>query len=89
MCSGAAMTEAHLYRDAEVFVIGGANSAGQAALHLAQKARQVTLVVRGDSLANAMSAYLIEPIRARTAAPTPVPGRTDARCTSSTSPKVG
>src|SRR4029453_8248898 len=61
---GAAMTDAHLYRGAEVFVVGGANSAGQAALHLAQQARRATLVVRGDSPASAISPYLTEQIDA-------------------------
>jgi thioredoxin reductase (NADPH) len=40
--------------------VGGANSAGQAAVHLARYAEQVTLLVRGDSLAESMSAYLLE-----------------------------
>ena len=48
--------------DEEVFVVGGANSAGQAALHLAEFARRVTLVVRGDSLAKGMSHYLVEQV---------------------------
>jgi thioredoxin reductase (NADPH) len=43
----------------EVYVIGGGNSAGQAALHLARYARHVTLLVRGASLAASMSEYLI------------------------------
>ena len=46
-----------------VFVVGGGNSAGQAALHLAKYARQVTLLVRGPSLVESMSDYLIEQIR--------------------------
>jgi thioredoxin reductase (NADPH) len=46
-----------------VFVIGGGNSAGQAALHLAKFAKQVTLLVRGAGLAASMSDYLIEQIR--------------------------
>lgn len=45
--------------DEEVYVVGGANSAGQAALHLAEFARRVTLVVRGESLAKGMSHYLV------------------------------
>jgi thioredoxin reductase (NADPH) len=48
--------------DEEVYVVGGANSAGQAALHLAEFARRVTLVVRGDSLAKGMSHYLVEQV---------------------------
>jgi thioredoxin reductase (NADPH) len=47
-----------------VFVVGAANSAGQAALNLAQFASRVTLLVRGDSLERSMSRYLIDRIRA-------------------------
>ena len=50
--------------DRDVFVVGGANSAGQAALHLAEYARQVTLVVRADSLAAGMSHYLVQQVEA-------------------------
>jgi thioredoxin reductase len=50
--------------DSHVFVVGGANSAGQAALHLADYARQVTLVVRADSLAAGMSHCLVEQVEA-------------------------
>ncbi|MDQ4044108.1 MAG: FAD-dependent oxidoreductase [Chloroflexota bacterium] len=60
---GAATTEARALSGEDVYVVGGGNSAGQAALHLAEFARQVTLVVRGESLARTMSAYLIEQIR--------------------------
>jgi len=59
---GAAMTEAMACRDEEVFVVGGANSAGQAAMHLARYARKVTMLVRGDSLAKGMSQYLVDQI---------------------------
>jgi thioredoxin reductase (NADPH) len=59
---GAAMTEAISCRDEEVFVVGGANSAGQAAMHLAKYARRVTMLVRGPSLAATMSQYLINQI---------------------------
>jgi thioredoxin reductase (NADPH) len=48
----------------DVFVVGAGNSAGQAALHLARHARQVTILVRGDSLARSMSDYLIREIEA-------------------------
>src|SRR5690606_7321953 len=48
----------------DVFVVGGGNSAGQAAMHLSRFARRVTLLVRGPSLAASMSRYLIEAIRA-------------------------
>lgn len=61
---GAATTEAVLYRDAEVAVIGAGNSAGQAAVHLSRFARRVHLVVRADDLAAGMSAYLIEQMAA-------------------------
>ncbi|MCI0393146.1 MAG: FAD-dependent oxidoreductase [Acidobacteria bacterium] len=61
---GAAMTEAFSCRDEEVFVVGGANSAGQAAMHLSKYARQVTMLVRGESLATTMSQYLIDQIAA-------------------------
>lgn len=54
--------EAPTTADEEVFVVGGANSAGQAALHLAEFARRVTLVVRGESLAKGMSHYLVEQV---------------------------
>jgi thioredoxin reductase (NADPH) len=61
---GAAMTEAQLCAGEDVFVIGGANSAGQAAVYFARFARSVTMLVRSDSLAKGMSNYLIEQIRA-------------------------
>lgn len=48
----------------DVYVVGAGNSAGQTALHLARHARQVTMLVRGDSLARTMSDYLIREIRA-------------------------
>ena len=51
-------------RGRDVFVAGGANSAGQAALHLAKWAKKVTLLIRGPSLAASMSDYLIRQIRA-------------------------
>jgi thioredoxin reductase (NADPH) len=51
-------------KDRHVFVVGGANSAGQAAIHLARYAAQVTLLVRGPSLAESMSEYLIREIEA-------------------------
>jgi thioredoxin reductase (NADPH) len=46
----------------EVFVVGGANSAGQAAVHLARYAARVTMLVRGQSLADSMSEYLVKEI---------------------------
>ena len=48
----------------DVFVVGAGNSAGQATLHLARYARQVTILVRADSLARSMSDYLIREIEA-------------------------
>ena len=59
---GAAATEAKAMKDREVFVVGGANSAGQAAVHLARYAAKVTVLVRGRSLADSMSEYLIREI---------------------------
>ena len=59
---GAVLSEAATYRDRPVFVIGGANSAGQAAMLFSKYASQVTMVVRGDSLILKMSTYLIEQI---------------------------
>jgi thioredoxin reductase (NADPH) len=56
---GAAVTEAAAMEGQRAFVVGGANSAGQAAVHLARSASQVTLLVRGTSLSERMSAYLI------------------------------
>ena len=64
---GAAMTEALACKDDDVYLIGGANSAGQAALHFAKYARCVTLLVRGDSLEKGMSQYLIDELRAQPA----------------------
>jgi thioredoxin reductase (NADPH) len=59
---GAALVEAVSCKDEEVFVVGGANSAGQAALHFARYARKVTMLVRGAGLAATMSKYLIDEI---------------------------
>jgi len=59
---GAAVSEAPAMRGRNVFVVGGANSAGQAALHLAKRARKVTILVRANSLAASMSDYLIRQI---------------------------
>jgi thioredoxin reductase (NADPH) len=59
---GAALVEAASCKDEEVFVVGGANSAGQAALHFAIYARKVTMLVRGPSLSATMSKYLIDEI---------------------------
>jgi thioredoxin reductase (NADPH) len=61
---GAAVTEAQGMKGQEVYVVGGGNSAGQAARHLSKHARRVTLLVLGESLAAHMSQYLIEEIEA-------------------------
>jgi thioredoxin reductase (NADPH) len=59
---GAAVGESRAMQDQDVFVVGGGNSAGQAALHLAKHARAVTLLVRGESVAKSMSSYLVTAI---------------------------
>jgi thioredoxin reductase (NADPH) len=59
---GAALTEARSCADQHVVVIGGANSAGQAAVYFSGYAKRVSMLVRGDSLAKSMSHYLIEQI---------------------------
>jgi thioredoxin reductase (NADPH) len=61
---GASVSEARALADADVFVVGGGNSAGQAALHLARYAQTVTVLVRGSTLADSMSQYLIDQIGA-------------------------
>jgi thioredoxin reductase len=61
---GAAASEAPAMHGQNVFVAGGGNSAGQTALHLAKWARQVTILVRTQSLADSMSDYLIREIDA-------------------------
>jgi thioredoxin reductase (NADPH) len=59
---GSALTEAAACQDENVFIVGGANSAGQAALFLARYAKSVTLLVRAPSLEQSMSYYLIRRI---------------------------
>jgi thioredoxin reductase (NADPH) len=59
---GAALVEAVSCKDEEVFIVGGANSAGQAALHFAKFACKVTMLVRGPGLSATMSRYLIDEI---------------------------
>ena len=61
---GASTSESAAFAGQHVFIAGGANSAGQAAVNLARYAQQVTIVVRGDSLAARMSQYLIDEISA-------------------------
>jgi thioredoxin reductase (NADPH) len=55
-------TDAERARNEDVIVVGGGNSAGQAAVHLASRARSVRLVVRGKALSSTMSRYLIDRI---------------------------
>jgi thioredoxin reductase (NADPH) len=57
---GAAATEAQSCRDEDIYIVGGANSAGQAAVFFARSARTVTIMIRGDSLERSMSQYLIQ-----------------------------
>jgi len=59
---GAAATEALSCKAQDVYIVGGANSAGQGAMYLSRFARKVTMLVRGDGLARTMSTYLIEQI---------------------------
>lgn len=59
---GAAKTEAPACKGEEIYVVGGANSAGQAAMYFSQYAHKVNMLVRGESLVKSMSQYLIEQI---------------------------
>ena len=59
---GSSPSEGERFTGRDVFVVGGGNSAGQAAVHLAKHARHVTILVRRDSLAPTMSRYLIDEI---------------------------
>lgn len=59
---GAAITESSSCKDEDVYIVGGANSAGQAAVHFSEVARSVKMIVRGDSLSKSMSHYLVERI---------------------------
>ncbi len=61
---GATMTEAKSCANESVYIIGGANSAGQAAMYFSKYARKVTMLVRAESLKNSMSKYLIDQIAA-------------------------
>jgi thioredoxin reductase (NADPH) len=60
---GSSMTEAPTCANQDVYVVGGANSAGQAAVYLARHARRVTLLVRADGLERSMSHYLVRQVR--------------------------
>ncbi len=59
---GAAMTEAHAFKDKQVYIVGGGNSAGQAAMYLSTFAKNVYITIRKDSLVSSMSSYLIDQI---------------------------
>jgi thioredoxin reductase (NADPH) len=59
---GAATTEAHACKNEDVYMVGGGNSAGQAAMYLSQFARRVFVVVRKPDLSSSMSQYLIDQI---------------------------
>ena len=59
---GAAQTEAAACQDEDVYVVGGANSAGQAAMYFSKYAHRVRMLVRGESLTKSMSQYLIDQI---------------------------
>ncbi|MFC4033191.1 FAD-dependent oxidoreductase [Streptomyces polygonati] len=61
---GSALTEAAGCKGEDVYIVGGANSAGQAAVYLARGAKSVTILVRGSSLTASMSHYLIQQIAA-------------------------
>jgi thioredoxin reductase (NADPH) len=71
---GSALTEAVGCKGCDVFIVGGANSAGQAAVYLAKGAKSVTILVRGPSLEKSMSYYLIQQVEA-------TPNITVATCT--------
>jgi thioredoxin reductase (NADPH) len=60
---GSALTEAAACKEQDVFIVGGANSAGQAAVYLAHGAKSVTILVRGPELERSMSYYLVQQIR--------------------------
>ena len=62
---GSSPSEARQFTSGDVFVVGGANSAGQAAIHLARYAASVTLVCRRSAIEKSMSQYLIDEIEAK------------------------
>jgi thioredoxin reductase (NADPH) len=59
---GAGASEATLTRNEDVYIVGGGNSAGQAAMHFSAFARRITIVIRGDSLKSTLSQYLLDRI---------------------------
>jgi thioredoxin reductase (NADPH) len=60
---GAALSEAAMYRGKHVYIVGGANSAGQGAMFFSRYAKQVTMIVRGRDLNASMSRYLVDRIK--------------------------
>ncbi|WP_297334485.1 FAD-dependent oxidoreductase [Flavobacterium sp.] len=60
---GAAMTEAAACKDKEVYLVGGGNSAGQAAVYLSKFAKNVYILIRRDSLSYTMSSYLVDQLK--------------------------
>jgi thioredoxin reductase (NADPH) len=60
---GAAVTEAENCRDGHAIVVGGANSAGQGAAFLARYAKKVTMLIRGKTMEQSMSKYLVDQVR--------------------------
>jgi thioredoxin reductase (NADPH) len=62
---GASLTEAFSYKDEDVYIVGGANSAGQAGMFFSDHARKVVIVYRGDSLRKSMSEYLVKQVEGR------------------------
>ena len=62
MCYGASIVEALHYKGQDIYIVGGANSAGQAAIYFSKYAKEVTLLVRSYTLAEKMSQYLIHQI---------------------------
>ena len=62
---GASLTEAFSFKDEDVYIVGGANSAGQAAMFFSEHARKVVIVYRGDSLRKSMSEYLVKQVEGK------------------------
>jgi thioredoxin reductase (NADPH) len=62
---GASLTEAFSFKDEDVYIVGGANSAGQAAMFFSEHARKVVVVYRGDSLRKSMSEYLVKQVEGK------------------------
>ncbi|HEX2740168.1 MAG TPA: FAD-dependent oxidoreductase [Rubrobacter sp.] len=62
---GASLTEAQSCKNEDVYIVGGANSAGQAAMYFSEHARKVTILYRGDSLRKSMSEYLVKQVEGK------------------------